>query len=69
MVQFSVGLITVDTPNDYNYRVLAPFHVTGMTYIRFEVQACHDVHILLMADKDDEDNSVLEVVIGKFTKV
>ena len=57
----------MDTPNDYNYQ-LTPFRVTGMTYIMFEVQACNDAHILLMADKDDEDTSVLEVVLGKFTK-
>ena len=67
MVQFSVGFITVDTPDEYGYQ-LAPFRVTDMTYIMFGVQACNDAHILLMADKDDEKNSVVEVVLGKFTK-
>ena len=45
---------------DYGHSVL------GKNTFLFEVQACNNVHILLMKDRDDFEENVYEIVIGNF---
>ena len=51
------------TPDEYKYEVVL-VDITEASSIVFEVEACNDVHLLLMRNADDEDLDVYEIVIG-----
>lgn len=54
------------TPNGYNYQVVGDDRVTipgGETYVKFEVKACNDAHVLLMQGTSTTQ-SIYELVIG-----
>ena len=54
---------TGDT-KDYQH---VPYVVTDRTSILFQVKACGNVHVLLMANDSNQANSVYEIVVGKPT--
>ena len=61
---FTIARKEILTPNAYRYQDVG-IDVSGMTSILFEVQACHDAHVLLMKTPADEAHDIIEIVIGK----
>lgn len=59
---------TFFTPAEENYYLMEDYghSVLGKNTFLFEVQACNNVHILLMKDRDDFEENVYEIVIGNF---
>ena len=55
------------TPNEYRYHQMDDYDVSiaGQTSLKFQVRACNDVYVLLMATRDDFLSDVYEIVIGK----
>ncbi|CAH1798336.1 unnamed protein product [Owenia fusiformis] len=53
---------TYQTPDDSNYRH-SPIDVEGKTFIRFNVMACHDAHLLLQKTPGDTSNDLYQIVI------
>ena len=60
---FTIARKEILTPNAYHYKDVG-IDVSSMTSILFEVQACHDAHVLLMKTPADEDHEIIEIVIG-----
>ena len=44
-----------------------PYLIKDRTSILFQVKACGNVHVLLMANESNQEDSVYEIVFGKPT--
>ena len=59
-----IAQIQISTPDAYTYQAVG-IDISDETSFAFEVEACNDAHVLLMKTPGDENNDVIEIVIGK----
>ena len=65
IILFLTAGLEIMTSNEYKLQVVG-MDLSKSTSIVFEVKACNDAHLMLMRNPEDEENGVLQIMIGMF---